>query len=299
MTKTESISESTRESSNFSTHRLVLRSSFQRATYFFSMKTIFRFEKHCMLFGTATAVGTAKHAVQECLTFSRLACRSDDGKAFGQQRGQVLCPASLFRLQDTPVQVYTAYLQKPGFLAGAPPAMTVLARTVQDPALLGAPMKAAILNMDHSQPVYAVQPMTAVVSQSIAQRRLSLILLAFFALTALFLASLGLYGVMSYFVVRRTNEIGIGMALGAARSGVVAMVVRGVLWQVLIGFAFGIPAALFTGHLMSKLLFGVRGYDPLALLGAILLLAICAGVAGFIPSSRAASIDPMQALRYE
>jgi ABC-type antimicrobial peptide transport system permease subunit len=102
---------------------------------------------------------------------------------------------------------------------------------------------------------------------------------------------------MSYSVVRRTSEIGIRMALGAARSAVVAMVLRGALWQTLIGVVIGIPAALFAGHFMSSLLYEVRGYDPLALLGAILLLAICATVAGFVPARRAASIDPMQALR--
>jgi ABC-type antimicrobial peptide transport system permease subunit len=102
---------------------------------------------------------------------------------------------------------------------------------------------------------------------------------------------------MSYFVARRTSEIGIRMALGAARSGVVAMVLRGALWQVLIGLVIGIPAALVAGHFMTSLLYEVQPYDPLAFLGAILLLAICASLAGFIPARRAASIDPMQALR--
>jgi ABC-type antimicrobial peptide transport system permease subunit len=102
---------------------------------------------------------------------------------------------------------------------------------------------------------------------------------------------------MSYSVVRRTSEIGIRMDLGAARSGVVAMILRGALWQLLIGLAIGIPAALIAGHFMASLLYEVKPYDPIAFLGAILLLAICALVAGFIPARRAASIDPMQALR--
>ena len=129
------------------------------------------------------------------------------------------------------------------------------------------------------------------------QDRLVARLASLFGVLALILASVGLYGVMSYFVARRTSEIGIRMALGASRSGVVAMVLRGALWQILIGLVFGIPAALFAGHLMASLLYEVSGYDPLALLGAILLLAICAIVAGFVPARRAASIDPMQALR--
>jgi ABC-type antimicrobial peptide transport system permease subunit len=81
------------------------------------------------------------------------------------------------------------------------------------------------------------------------------------------------------------------------RSVVVAMVMRGALWQILIGVVIGLPAALFAGHFMASLLYEVKAYDPLAFLGAILLLAICATVAGFIPARRAASIDPRQALR--
>jgi ABC-type antimicrobial peptide transport system permease subunit len=135
------------------------------------------------------------------------------------------------------------------------------------------------------------------VGDNFNQDRLIARLTSLFGLLALILASVGLYGVMSYFVDRRTSEIGIRMALGAARSGVVAMVLRGALWQVLIGLVIGIPAALIAGHFMTSLLYEVQPYDPLAFLGAILLLAICATVAGFIPARRAASIDPMQALR--
>ena len=129
------------------------------------------------------------------------------------------------------------------------------------------------------------------------QDRLIARLTSLFGILALILASVGLYGVMSYFVARRTSEIGIRMALGASRSGVVNMILRSALWQILVGLGLGVPAALFAGHLMASLLYAVSGYDPLALLGAILVLAICATVAGFIPARRAASIDPMQALR--
>jgi predicted permease len=129
------------------------------------------------------------------------------------------------------------------------------------------------------------------------QDRLIARLTSLFGILALILASVGLYGLMSYFVAGRTSEIGIRMALGASRSGVVAMVLRSALWQILVGLALGIPAALFAGHLMTNLLFGVSGYDPAALLGSILVLAICATLAGLIPARRAASIDPMRALR--
>jgi len=135
------------------------------------------------------------------------------------------------------------------------------------------------------------------VADNFNQDRLIARLTSLFGLLALILASVGLYGVMSYFVVRRTAEIGIRMALGAARSGVVALVLRGALWQIFTGLALGIPGALFAGHLMTRFLYGVSSYDPVAFLGAIVVLAICATVAGFIPARRAASIDPMQALR--
>jgi predicted permease len=129
------------------------------------------------------------------------------------------------------------------------------------------------------------------------QDRLIARLTSMFGILALILASVGLYGLMSYFVAGRTSEIGIRMALGASRSGVVAMVLRSAFLQILVGLALGVPAALFAGHLMTKLLYNVSAYDPLALLGAILVLAICAALAGFVPARRAASIDPMQALR--
>ncbi|MGB8261697.1 MAG: ABC transporter permease [Terracidiphilus sp.] len=120
-----------------------------------------------------------------------------------------------------------------------------------------------------------------------------------FGILSLILASVGLYGVMSYFVARRTGEIGIRMALGATRSNVVAMVMRGVLWQILVGLCLGIPGALYAGYLMKSLLYGIASYDPMALIGAPLMLALCAAAAGFVPARRAASIEPMQALRTE
>jgi ABC-type antimicrobial peptide transport system permease subunit len=104
---------------------------------------------------------------------------------------------------------------------------------------------------------------------------------------------------MSYYVARRTGEIGIRMALGATRSSVVMMVLRVEVWQILIGLALGIPAALYAGYLMKSLLYGVGSYDPLALAGAPLMLVLCAAAAAIVPARRAATIEPMQALRTE
>jgi predicted permease len=131
------------------------------------------------------------------------------------------------------------------------------------------------------------------------EERLVARLTGLFGLLALVLASVGLYGVMSYFVARRTTEVGIRMALGATRPNVVMMVMQSALAQILIGLGLGIPAALLAGHFMSSQLYEVRGYDPLALGGAVLMLGLCAAIAGFIPARRAASIDPMRALRTE
>jgi ABC-type antimicrobial peptide transport system permease subunit len=109
----------------------------------------------------------------------------------------------------------------------------------------------------------------------------------------------GLYGITAYSVARRTSEIGVRMALGANRGNVVALVLRGASLQVGLGLAIGIPVALLGGHFMSSQLYGVRTYDPFALTAAILVLSTFAAVAGFIPARRAASIEPMKALRTE
>jgi ABC-type antimicrobial peptide transport system permease subunit len=156
-----------------------------------------------------------------------------------------------------------------------------------------------LAGVDPNLTVTDLRPFGNQVAGNFNQERLVARLTGLFGLVALVLASVGLYGVMSYFVARRTSEVGIRMALGATRSNVVAMVMRSALAQVLLGLALGIPAAMLAGHFMSSQLFEVRGYDPLALAGAALMLGFSAAVAGFIPARRAASIEPMQALRIE
>jgi predicted permease len=154
-------------------------------------------------------------------------------------------------------------------------------------------------SIDPNLTLVDLRSLDAQVAGNFNQERLIARLTSLFGLLALILASVGLYGVMSYFVVRRTSEIGIRMALGATRSSVVRIVLRGVLVQIVLGLVLGIPAALLAGHLMASQLYGVKAYDPLALAGATVVLAICAAFAGFIPARRAASIEPMQALRTE
>jgi macrolide transport system ATP-binding/permease protein len=137
------------------------------------------------------------------------------------------------------------------------------------------------------------------VANNFVEDRLLARLTGLFGILALVLASIGLYGVMSYFVARRTGEIGIRMALGATRARVIGMILRGAMWQIVAGLAIGIPAALYAGHLMKSQLYGVGSYDPVAMTGATIVLAACAALAGFIPARRAASVEPMQALRTE
>jgi ABC-type antimicrobial peptide transport system permease subunit len=160
-------------------------------------------------------------------------------------------------------------------------------------------IRGALAEIDPNLTVVDLRTLDAQIAGNMNQERLIAQLTSLFGVLSLILASVGLYGVMSYFVARRTSEIGIRMALGATRSSVVTMVMRGAVGQLLIGLGLGIPAALFAGHLMASLLYGVGGYDPLAFAGAALMLGICASVAGFIPARRAASIEPMQAVRAE
>jgi len=156
-----------------------------------------------------------------------------------------------------------------------------------------------LAGIDPNLTVMDLRSLDAQVADNFNQERLIARLTSLFGILALILASVGLYGVMSYFVARRTGEIGIRMALGATRQSVVAMVLRGALWQILFGLALGIPAALLAAHFMASLLYGVGSYDPMALTGATCVLALCATAAGYIPARRAASIEPMQALRTE
>jgi predicted permease len=198
-------------------------------------------------------------------------------------------------------QAYTGF-KEPDNIAGENSSMYVNSiildfnRPQQDAEVLARKTLAAI---DPNLTVVRFNSLDFQVDGNFSQDRLVARLTSVFGILALILASVGLYGVMSYFVARRTSEIGIRMALGATRQSVVSMVLSGAFWQILIGLALGIPTALFAGHLMASQLYGVGSYDLLSLAGATVILALCATAAGFIPARRAASIEPMQALRTE
>ena len=160
-------------------------------------------------------------------------------------------------------------------------------------------VRRTLADIDPNLTVIDLHSLDYQVSDNFNQERLIARLTMLFGLLALVLASVGLYGITSYAVARRTSEIGLRMALGADRANVVRMVLRGAFLQVGLGLALGIPIALIGGHYMTDQLYGVRSYDPLSIAIAIIVLSLAAALAGFIPARRAASIEPMEALRTE
>jgi predicted permease len=178
-----------------------------------------------------------------------------------------------------------------------PNSMTI--RFAGDAAGLESLVRRTLANINPNLTILDFKSLDYQVAGNFVEERLISRLTVLFGLLALVLASVGLYGITAYSVARRTAEIGLRMALGANRRDVVALVLRGASLQVGIGLAIGIPVALLGGHLMASQLYGVRTYDPLTLAIAVVVLAAFAGIAGFIPARRAASVEPMNALRTE
>jgi len=160
-------------------------------------------------------------------------------------------------------------------------------------------VRRTLASIDPNLTVIDVQSLDDQVASNFNQERLMARLTTLFGLLALVLASVGLYGVTAYSVGRRTGEIGVRMALGATRSSVVSMVLRGAFYQVILGLAIGGPVILLGGRFLASQLYGVHPDNPFVLCAAIVILAASAAVAGYIPAHRAASIDPMHALRSE
>jgi predicted permease len=168
-----------------------------------------------------------------------------------------------------------------------------------DAAVIPVEIGEQVQSVDPTLPVSGAQTLSETVSASLSERRFSMQIVALFALTALLLAALGIYGVISYMVSERTHEIGIRIALGATRRNILRAVLRQGLGLAIAGGAVGLVGALIVSHLMAGMLYGVRPTDPLTFAGVALLLIGVALLACYIPARRAIHVDPLVALRHE
>jgi putative ABC transport system permease protein len=190
-------------------------------------------------------------------------------------------------------EIFRAYRQAPM------PYMTLVVRSDMDAAALTPAVRAAVLEVDPEQPLYEVKTMEQVLSDSLRSDRFNMFVLCVFAVAALLLAAVGLYGVLSFSVAQRSKEIGIRIALGSQVRGVVARVIRDGLVLAGIGLLIGTCAAVGLTRLMTNMIYTVSATDPTTFVAGILLLAAVALAASWIPALRAARADPVQALREE
>jgi len=172
-------------------------------------------------------------------------------------------------------------------------------RTVGDPLSIAGEVRAAITEVNDKLPILNVTSLRLQTEEALRQEKLVAQLVSFFGLLGLLLSCVGLYGIMAHSVVRRTNEIGVRMALGADRKQIVWLVLKESLLLVAVGLAVGLPASWAAGKLISSQLFGLGAADPVALVAAVTLLTLVATLAGYLPARRASKVDPLIALRYE
>jgi predicted permease len=197
-------------------------------------------------------------------------------------------------------EMYFPFLQVPDkYMPETVVGVDLLLRSVPDPLSLISAVRARVAGPTEDQPIYGVQTMEQIISGSLAERRFTMLLLIIFASTALVLAAIGIYGVMSYSVTRRTHELGVRMALGATRRDVLKLVVREGMILALAGTAVGLSAALGLTRVLASLLYGVRPADPSTLATVCVALSSVAFLASYVPARRATRVDPVIALRYE
>ncbi|HZF37200.1 MAG TPA: FtsX-like permease family protein, partial [Blastocatellia bacterium] len=197
--------------------------------------------------------------------------------------------------EQTPRTYYLSFFQRPR----EEQAGTMLLRSFADLASATTAIQRAVREIDPQSQVVNLRTMNEVVDRSLMQERFVAQLGSFFSLFALLLAAIGLYGVMSYATARRTQEIGIRMALGACTADVIRLVLREAMPMVSVGVVIGLGAALAATRLVESMLFGLGPNDLLTIALAALLMLIVAALACWIPARRAAKVDPMTALRFE
>jgi putative ABC transport system permease protein len=195
--------------------------------------------------------------------------------------------------EESKPQMYAAYSQQPGIFA------TVVIRTSVEPLSLAEPVRQAIWKVDSDQPMWKIRTVEFLVNRSVADRKFLMALMGIFAFLALALTIIGLYGVISYLVNQRTQEIGIRLALGAQMGDILRMVLKQGMILVLTGVAIGLAASWLLTGLMSRLLYQVKPTDPLTFAVIALLLIGVAMLACYLPARRAAKVEPLKALRYE
>jgi predicted permease len=197
-------------------------------------------------------------------------------------------------------QMYFPFLQIPSpFMREVAVGLTLIARTAPEPLSMVPAVRAQVAGPNQDQPIYAVRSMEQWIARSLAERRFSMIVLISFAATALLLAAMGIYSVMSYAVTRRTHELGIRSALGASRQEIVGLVLRQGMRPAAAGMAAGLVAALVLTRFLARMLYGVRPSDPATLTAVTLLLGAIALAACYIPARRATAVDPVAALHCE
>jgi ABC-type antimicrobial peptide transport system permease subunit len=196
--------------------------------------------------------------------------------------------------QEAKRAVYVPYMQEEEIGA-----MTFYVRARGDASGVGASVRQVAQRVDPNLPIYDMKTMAVVLDESLSIERMVAALSVAFGGLATLLAAIGLYGVMSYTVARRTREIGIRMALGAERNSVMWLVLKEVALMVAIGVGVGLPLAFALSRLVQSQLFDLSAHDPLALAAAAVILATVALAAGYLPARRATRVDPMLALRYE
>lgn len=199
--------------------------------------------------------------------------------------------------QEIPPVAYVAFFQNA--LKGPPGSAIFELRTVADPFTLAQTVRKVVHSAAPQVPVTDMLTQTQIIDSTITQERTVADLCTAFAVLALVIAGVGLYGTMAYAVARRTNEIGIRMALGAGRHSIIAMVLREVLALALAGLAIGLITAWSTQSVIKSFLFGVKAADPVTVLWASGILFAALALAGYVPARRASRIEPLSALRHE